>query len=90
MKHVKENLVAVPLTGARLALTVDPHDRQALAKALYRALTDENIRKQCRIQATAVAKQFSASTMIEQTIAVYEQAAALHANRSRSWSFALK
>jgi hypothetical protein len=52
-----------------------------MAGAIYKALTDECVRERCPTTAASVAKQFSAQTMIEQTIAVYEQAAALHASQ---------
>jgi glycosyltransferase involved in cell wall biosynthesis len=87
---VTSNVSSLPEAGARLALTVDPHDKEALAAAFYKVLTDDYIRERCRTQAAAVAKQFSARTMVEQTIAVYEQAAALRATQSRSWSFSSK
>jgi glycosyltransferase involved in cell wall biosynthesis len=87
---VTSNVSSLPEAGTRLALTVDPYDKEALAGAFYKALTDEYLRERCRILATSVAKQFSAKTMVEQTIAVYEQAAALRATQNRSWSFSRK
>ena len=75
---VTSNVSSLPEAGATLALTVDPHDSEAMAGAIYQALTDEAVRQRCRTQATTVAQQFSARTMAEQTIAVYEQSAVLH------------
>jgi glycosyltransferase involved in cell wall biosynthesis len=75
---VTSNVSSLPEAGATLALTVDPHDTEAMAGAIYQALTDEALRQRCQTQATTVAQQFSARTMAEQTIAVYEQSAALH------------
>jgi len=70
-------------------LTVDPHDKGEMARAFYKALTDESVRERCRTHATSVVQQFSVRTMVEQTIDVYEQAAALHATQHRSRSFSL-
>ncbi len=50
-----------------------------MAQALYRALTDEEYRQKCRTMAGEVARQFSAQRMVEQTVAVYERAAQIHA-----------
>jgi glycosyltransferase involved in cell wall biosynthesis len=86
---VTSNVSSLPEAGATLALTVDPYDKGAMAEALYKALTDESVRERCRTQATSVAQQFSARTMVEQTLAVYEQAAALHASQHRTRSASL-
>jgi glycosyltransferase involved in cell wall biosynthesis len=74
---VTSNVSSLPEAGAGLALTVDPGDSDALTAAIYRALTDEQLRQRCRDEAPAVAKQFSAKRMVEQTIAAYELAAGL-------------
>jgi glycosyltransferase involved in cell wall biosynthesis len=86
---VTSNVSSLPEAGATLALTVDPHDTKAMAGAIYQTLTDEALRQRCRTQATTVAQQFSVRTMTEQTIAVYEQSAALHTSQhlKRSVSF---
>jgi glycosyltransferase involved in cell wall biosynthesis len=86
---VTSNVSSLPEAGATLAVTVDPHDKGAMAGAFYKALTDESVRERCRTQATSVAQQFSARTMVEQTLAVYEQAAALHAKQHRTRSVSL-
>ena len=78
---VTSNVSSLPEAGATLALTVDPHDIKAMSGAIYHALTDEALRQRCRTQANTVAQQFSVRTMAEQTIAVYEQSAALHASQ---------
>jgi len=78
---VTSNVSSLPEAGAALALTIDPHDSQAMAGAIYKALTDETVRKQCQTQASRVRQQFSAQRMAEATIAVYEQAAAVHTSR---------
>ena len=76
---VTSNISSLPEAGAKLALTVDPQDSEAMARAMNKALTHETLRKNCQTQATMVRQQFSAQRMAEQTMAVYEQAAALHA-----------
>ena len=78
---VTSNISSLPEAGATLALTVDPTDTEAMAEAIYKALTDEAVRERCRSHASSVAQRFSAQTMVEQTIAVYEQAAALQASQ---------
>lgn len=69
---------SLPEAGAGLALTVDPHDVEALAAALHTALSDAALRKRCQDQAEVVRAHFSAAAMARQTVAVYEQAVALH------------
>jgi glycosyltransferase involved in cell wall biosynthesis len=81
---VTSNVSSLPEAGTTLALTVDPHDPEAMARAIFKALTDETLLKQCRTQADVVRQQFSARRMTEQIIAVYEQSAALHASQHLS------
>ena len=78
---VTSKVSSLPEAGGDLALTVDPLDSHALAAALQRALTDEELRLRCREQAPAVLRRFSAQALARQTIAVYEHAAALHGAR---------
>jgi len=78
---VTSNVSSLPEAGGDLALTVDPLDSHALAAALQRALTDTILRRRCRELAPTVSQRFSAQVMAQQTIAVYEQAAALHRAR---------
>lgn len=76
---VTSNVSSLPEAGIGLALTVDPHDIQAMSDALYTALTSETLRQRCREQAPSITQRFSAQTMVEQTINVYERAyAAIH------------
>ncbi len=72
---VTSNVSSLPEAGAGVALCVDPHDVQALSEALYKALNDTTFRQQCQRMASSIAQRFSAATMAEQTISVYEQAA---------------
>ncbi|HLI07950.1 MAG TPA: glycosyltransferase family 1 protein [Ktedonobacteraceae bacterium] len=77
---VTSNVSSMPEAGAGLALCVEPHDVQAMAEALHQALTDQDYRQKCRAMASRIAERFSARRMVEQTLAVYEQAAQLHAS----------
>jgi glycosyltransferase involved in cell wall biosynthesis len=81
---VTSNVSSLPEAGAGMALTVDPHDVEAMAEAIYQALTDETFRARCRSFASTVGQRFSAETMVEQTIAAYERAVALHTTSRRS------
>ena len=78
---VTSNVSSLPEAGATLALTIDPHDSQAMAQAIHKALTDETVRRQCHTQASRVRQQFSSDRMARETIAVYEHAAAIYASQ---------
>ena len=71
---VTSNVSSLPEAGAGLALTVNPLDAEAMSEAIYQALTDKALRQRCQEQASSVAQRFSAQTMVEQTIKVYEKA----------------
>ncbi|MBO0779259.1 MAG: glycosyltransferase family 4 protein [Ktedonobacteraceae bacterium] len=80
---VTSNISSLPEAGAQIALCVDPHNVEALAEAMRQAITDDHLREKCRLMSSTVAQLFSARTMVQQTLAVYEQAAIRHASRSR-------
>lgn len=80
---VTSNVSSLPEAGADVALCIDPNNVEAMAAAIYRALTDQVLRQRCRTMASSIAQRFSAQKMAEQTIHVYEQAAALHSARQR-------
>ncbi len=82
---VTTTVSSLPEAGMDLALCIDPEDIQALADAMYHALTNQALREKCLTQAPTVAHKFSAGTMVTQTIAAYEQAAERH-TQSRSQS----
>lgn len=71
---VTSTISSLPESGAGLALTVDPHDVEAMAAALQKALTDTALQEHCRRQVPTVVERFSAAAMARRTIAVYEQA----------------
>ena len=79
---VTSTVSSLPEAGADLALCIDPSDTQALADALYRAITDMTIRDKCQTLAPTIAQKFSARAMVGQTIAAYEKAAAMHTSGS--------
>jgi glycosyltransferase involved in cell wall biosynthesis len=81
---VTSNVSSLPEAGAGIALCVDPHDVQALSEAFYKALTDTAFRQHCQRMASSIAERFSAKIMAEQTISVYEQAAASNVQQGRS------
>src|SRR5947209_483673 len=81
---VTSTISSLPEAGATLALTVNPDDRDTLAETLYQALTDSVYREKCLVAAPSVRQLFSAQSMAEQTVSVYEQALALHASQRRS------
>jgi glycosyltransferase involved in cell wall biosynthesis len=74
---VTSKVSSLPEAGTDLALCVNPSDANALAEAMYQALTDRTLQEKCQMLAPAVAQKYSARTMVEQTIAAYEQAATL-------------
>ncbi|HLJ32818.1 MAG TPA: glycosyltransferase, partial [Ktedonobacteraceae bacterium] len=74
---VTTTVSSLPEAGAGLALTVEPHDVTAMAAALYTALTDAALREKCKAMAPTIVERFSAHTMVQQTLRVYEQAATL-------------
>jgi len=86
---VTSNVSSLPEAGATLALTIDPHDSQAMAQAIYKALTDETVRQQCQTHAYQIQERFSADRMARETITVYEHAAAVqesqHLNKRVSY-----
>lgn len=84
---VTSNVSSLPEAGMDIALCVDPQDVEAMAEAMYRALTEQALRQQCQEMAPLVAQRFSAERMVEQTIAVYEQAGTFDKACSRHLSF---
>jgi glycosyltransferase involved in cell wall biosynthesis len=84
---VISNVSSLPEAGMGRALCVDPQDVEAMAEAMYKALTDQALRQQCQEMAPLVAQRFSAERMVEQTIGVYERAGTFDKARSRHLSF---
>ncbi len=82
---VTSNVSSLPEAGSDIALCVEPYSVEAMAEALYKALTDQAFRQRCRAMAAVAAQRFSAQAMAERTVGVYEQAAALHSSRRVSF-----
>ncbi len=72
---VTTTVSSLPEAGIGVALTVEPHAVTAMADALYTALTDAALREKSRAMAPTIAERFSAHTMVQHTLRVYEQAA---------------
>ncbi len=83
---VTSNVSSLPEAGMGGALCVDPQDVEAMAEAMYKALTDQALRQQCQEMAPLVTQRFSTERMVEQTIGVYEQAGTFAKARSRPLS----
>jgi len=75
---VTSNVSSLPEAGADIALCVDPHSAEAMAEAMYKALSDQTYREKCSTMAPEVVQRFSAERMVDQTMRVYEQAAIIH------------
>jgi glycosyltransferase involved in cell wall biosynthesis len=71
---VTSNVSSLPEAGVGIAQTVDPHDVEAIAVALHKALSDPSLREQAHACVSTVIDRFSAAAMVRQTLAVYEQA----------------
>ena len=82
---VTSNVSSLPEAGSDIALCVEPYSMEAIAEALYKALTDQTFRQRCRAMAVVAAQRFSAQAMAERTVVVYEQAAELHSSRRVSF-----
>ena len=85
---VTSNVSSLPeagvIEGGPRALTIDPGNVEAMAQAMYKALTDQAFRQRCQAMGPVVAQRFSAQAMVEQTLSVYEQAATMHVSQARS------
>ncbi|HVB21993.1 MAG TPA: glycosyltransferase family 1 protein [Ktedonobacteraceae bacterium] len=81
---VTTTVSSLPEAGVGLALTVEPHDVTAMADALHTALTDVALREKCQAMAPTIAERFSAHTMVQQTLRVYEQAATLQTGKGHA------
>jgi len=85
---VTSNVSSLPeagvIEGGPRALTIDPGNVEAMAQAMYKALTDQAFRQHCQMMGSVVPQRFSAQAMVEQTVSVYEQAAIMHVSQARS------
>lgn len=81
---VTSNISSLPEAGAQVALCVDPTDIGALCEALAKSLTDQQFREKSYTMAPAISQRFSARIMTEQTVVVYEEAAALFRGQTQT------
>ena len=87
---VTSDVSSLPEAGAGLALCVAPDDIQAMAEAMYKAITDAELRRRCVNQAPQILKRFSAQRMAAETIGAYEQAAARRVTKMSAGELALE
>ncbi len=83
---ITSTVSSLPEAGAGLALTVEPHDAATLADSLFTALNDTALQEKCKAMAPTIAERFSARTMVQHTLQVYEQAAQLQKGNKRPLS----
>ncbi len=67
---------AVPEAAGGAALLVDPRDRQALAEALYRVLTEPELAAELRAKGLVRAKRLDWNDTVAMAVAAYRQALA--------------
>jgi glycosyltransferase involved in cell wall biosynthesis len=71
---VASNTAALPETLADAALLVDPDDGDALARAMLRLLTDEELRDELRRRGIERAARFTWEEVARRTVAAYGEA----------------
>lgn len=72
---VTSNVSSLPEVAGDAALLVDPHDTDALADALTRLLTNDDLRAELRQRGLQRAHQFTWQRTAQQTLAVLEKVA---------------
>lgn len=70
---VVSNVSSLPEVAGDAALLVDPNDEEALAVALHRLLTDEDLRAALREKGLARAATFSWQRAAQETLAIYRR-----------------
>ncbi len=65
---------SLPEAAGDAALLVDPHDTEALADALHRALTDDSLRREMKARGRQQASKFSWQQTAADTVAAYHSA----------------
>ena len=73
---VTSNVSSLPEVAGDAAVLVDPYDPQAIADGIYRALTDEALRKQMILKGIARAGQFSWEQSARRVRAIYGEVGA--------------
>ncbi len=72
---VASNTSSLPEVAGDAALLVDPHDTDALAGALHRILTDDDLRTELRRRGLQRAQQFTWQRAAQQTLTILESIA---------------
>jgi glycosyltransferase involved in cell wall biosynthesis len=73
---VTSNVSSLPEVVGDAAITVDPRDVEALARAVHAVMSEEGLRRGLIRRGLERVKAFSWSAAAEQTAAVYRQVAA--------------
>lgn len=74
---VCSNAASLPEVVGDAAITVDPHDTEALAEAIKRVLSDPELAQEMREKGLGRAKQFTWEDTARKTLAVYRQVCGL-------------
>lgn len=70
---VSSNVSSIPEVVGDAALLVDPHDASALAEAIWRLLSDEDLHQHLALKGLDRAHQFSWEKAARETLGVYRQ-----------------
>jgi glycosyltransferase involved in cell wall biosynthesis len=73
---VTSNVSSLPEVAGDAAVLVDPLDPKAIANGIYRALTDDALRRELRARGLARARQFSWETSVRRVREIYQEVAA--------------
>jgi ubiquinone/menaquinone biosynthesis C-methylase UbiE len=81
---ITSNTSAIPEVVGDAALLIDPHNGEALSRAMQRVLSDHELRARMRQQSLARATHFSWERTAEQTLAVYEEVCPEYSREARA------
>lgn len=70
---VCSNAASLPEVVGDAAILVDPYDVEGLAEAMYRVLTDTDLREELRAKGLERARQFTWERTARETVAVYQE-----------------
>ncbi len=70
---VCSSAASLPEVVGDAAVMVDPHDVEGLAEAMYRVLTDADLREELRARGLERARQFTWERTARETVAVYRE-----------------
>jgi glycosyltransferase involved in cell wall biosynthesis/SAM-dependent methyltransferase len=81
---ITSNTSALPEVAGDAALLIDPHDSEALHRAMQMVLRDADLRSSMRRRSLARAALFSWERAAEETLAVYEEACPEYSKEARA------